>query len=73
MANNIIYKPHCGKCGALIDEDVSFRKIHMDSKNFKILHFESAEVYPYVCKECGTIFECIEIKEPKQLPTEHFN
>ena len=67
MASNIVYKPHCGKCGALIDEDVSFRKIIMESDPFA---YETGEVYPNVCQKCGAIFECIEIKPPTLLPTE---
>ena len=42
----------------------------MKSNEFRPFAFDTYEIYPNVCKVCGAIFECIEIKQPKLLPTE---
>ena len=51
----IIYKPHCGKCGFPID-----------TSEYEIT-YQDVYVYPNKCAHCGTIFDSIEIRLPKQL------
>lgn len=68
---SIVYKPHCSKCGALIESKISWKKIIEDVESNKFLKREFAEVHPFRCKACGEVFECIEITPPEEQPTEH--
>ena len=52
----IIYKPHCGKCGAIINQEIAY--IRYDGGFI--------ETEPYKCTYCGEIFETIEIPMPKE-------
>ena len=67
----IVYKPHCSKCGALIESKISWKKIIMDVGSDKLLKLEAADIHPCGCEACGEIFECIEITPPEELPTEY--
>ena len=69
----IVYKPHCGKCGAVINTKVAYNKIVIES--YKNLHLpkETIEVFPSRCECCGQAFNMIEILLPEQLSTEYLN
>lgn len=53
----IIYKPHCSKCGAIIDQ-VTYRKI-TELGNF-------IDIEPSRCPRCREVFETIEIPIPEE-------
>lgn len=62
----IEYKPHCGKCGALIDEEVTYRNIVIEGKSIRDYSYLSGIVIePYRCSYCGEMFDRIEVKIPK--------
>lgn len=63
----IEYKPHCGKCGALINEEVTYA--HIINESSTISNYSSlsdVEINPWRCSYCGEIFNLIEIKMPKE-------
>lgn len=66
----ILYKPHCAKCGALIEGDIMYRGLiervvsHSSYQNSLVM------VYPDKCKCCGEPFNSIEIPLPKELDPE---
>jgi len=63
----IEYKPHCGKCGALIDEEVTYRNIVIEGKSIRDYSYLSGIVIePYRCSYCGEMFDRIEVKIPKK-------
>lgn len=63
----IEYKPHCGKCGALIDEEVMYRDIVIEGKSIRDYSYLSgAVIEPYRCSYCGEIFNRIEVRPPKK-------
>jgi DNA-directed RNA polymerase subunit RPC12/RpoP len=63
----IEYKPHCGKCGALIDEEVTYRDVVIEGKSIRDYSYLSgAVIEPYRCSCCGEIFNQIEIRIPKK-------
>lgn len=55
----IIYKPHCGKCGAIINQKVTY--IRYDGG------FIDTE--PSKCAYCGEVFGTIEIPIPEEMNT----
>jgi DNA-directed RNA polymerase subunit RPC12/RpoP len=62
----IEYKPHCGKCGALIDEEVTYRDVVIEDKSIRDYSYLSGVVIePYRCSHCGEMFDRIEIRIPK--------
>ena len=62
----IEYKPHCGKCGALIDEEVTYRNVVIEGKSIRDYSYLSdAVIEPYRCSYCGEMFDRIEVKIPK--------
>ena len=62
----IEYKPHCGKCGALIDEEVTYRNVVIEGKSIRDYSYLSGVVIePYRCSYCGEMFDRIEVKIPK--------
>ena len=67
----IVYKPHCGKCGSLINEKVAYNNIVIESESCKNLPQETIEIFPSRCERCGRVFTMIEIQPPEQLPTEY--
>lgn len=67
----IVYKPHCDKCGALIDEKISYRNIIFGPTSNSDLAGQWIDVFPTKCEHCGQPFSTIEIPIPKQEPTEY--
>jgi DNA-directed RNA polymerase subunit RPC12/RpoP len=62
----IEYKPHCGKCGALIDEEVTYRDVVIEDKSIRDYSYLSGvAIEPYRCSHCGEMFDRIEIRIPK--------
>ena len=62
----IEYKPHCGKCGALIYEEVAYRDVIIEGRAISDYSYSNdIEISPYRCNNCGAIFNQIEIKMPK--------
>ena len=63
----IEYKPHCGKCGALIDKEISYRDIIIESRaSSDYLYPSDIVIEPYRCDHCGEMFNLIEVKMPKK-------
>ena len=65
--SKIIYKPHCEKCGSLIDQKVQFRRTEVNIGNR--LRYRSADYTfnPYQCKNCGAIFDSAEFQPPEEV------
>ena len=69
----IKYIPHCSKCGAIIDEKISYKEIQLDNDDAKIYHRyikydnKITLVSPQRCTKCGAVFDCIEIAPPKKI------
>jgi predicted Zn-ribbon and HTH transcriptional regulator len=62
----IIYKPHCARCGATINEEVTYRKLETRiTKNF-LYSGGFIEIEPNRCENCGEMFGTIEIPIPKE-------
>ena len=59
----IEYKPHCGKCGALIDEEISYRNIIVEGR---LINPSGIVIEPYRCKNCGELFNIIEVAPPNK-------
>lgn len=63
----IIYKPHCAKCGAIINDEVTYRRLETRIKNSYLLHYSGLiEIEPNRCASCGEVFETIEVPMPKE-------
>lgn len=63
----IEYKPHCGKCGALIDEEVTYQDVISEGRAISDYSYSNGiEISPYQCNNCGEMFDKIEIKMPKK-------
>ena len=63
----IIYKPHCSECGAIIEARPMCEKIKLiplEGCHPRLLDDEYTNIYPQICKSCGTYFDCIEITPP---------
>jgi hypothetical protein len=64
----IIYKPHCAKCGALINDEVGYHKrITIEHNMGNYLNREPYDIQPNRCKVCGEYFSTIEIRHPTEL------
>lgn len=62
----IIYKPHCAECGALINEEVTYRRLEpLIPTNF-LYSYNFFEIEPNRCESCGEWFETIEVPMPKE-------
>lgn len=59
----IIYKPHCGKCGAIINQKVIYREVKEEICKNCLSYF--VDIEPDRCAHCGNVFETIEIPIPK--------
>lgn len=68
----IVYKPHCSKCGAVINDEVMYKKIKLEAEKGIGWCFgdEYTNIYPMKCKTCGAYFNCIEITPPINLTKE---
>lgn len=66
----IIYKPHCGKCGFPIDTskyEILYQKVY-EYVNEKMLAGKvDTIIHPCSCANCGAPFNSIKIPMPKQL------
>ncbi len=62
----IVYKPHCGNCGAPINDDVSYQDIYERLTESALAHRVFTEIQPYRCYCCGVPFNCIEITPPEK-------
>ena len=62
----IIYKPHCSKCGAVINQEIAYRINTDESRKTLFLSYFS-EIDPNRCPRCGEIFGTIKIIMPKEL------
>lgn len=69
MEASIVYKAHCSVCGALINEEVNFKKISR-MYDAEITPYRcDVEITPYRCKACGAYFSKIEIRLPQEQKT----
>ena len=69
----IIYKPHCSKCGAVINDKVMYKTIELVKLEKGIgwcFGNEYTSIYPSHCEVCGEYFDCIEITPPINLTKE---
>lgn len=66
----IIYKPHCSKCGAVINDEVMYETITLPLDKYNPFNYEYTNIYPTKCKTCGEYFDCIEIIPPMNLTKE---
>lgn len=63
----IEYKPHCAKCGALINREITYQDIIVEGKTISdFSHVAGIDIDPCKCENCGEIFDHIEIKMPKK-------
>ena len=62
----IIYKPHCGKCGAIINQKVTYRGIAEEIKRANSYSGCFISIEPNRCACCGEVFGTIEIPLPKE-------
>lgn len=63
----IEYKPHCAKCGALINEEVTYRDVVIGGRAISdYLYSDGIEINPGRCNNCGEMFNKIEMKMPKK-------
>lgn len=66
--SKIVYKPHCEKCGALIEEKIQYRRIVIELPNHVFYRYapEYYEFDPYKCKNCGAVFDSAEVPLPEE-------
>ena len=67
-STSIIYKPHCGKCGALIEDNIMYKGVTECIETANLYKETGISIHPDRCKCCGNSFNVIEIPLPKQLP-----
>lgn len=60
----IVYKPHCSNCGAIIYDEITYIE-HVIINN-KITNITPIDIFPYKCPCCGKYFDSIIIKPPKK-------
>lgn len=60
----IIYKPHCSKCGAIINQKVTYRKAVEEVAKNRLYYY--IDVEPNRCACCGEVFGTIVIPMPKE-------
>ena len=67
--SKIIYKPHCEKCGAIIEQKIQYKRIvPEDNIDIPRVHYLiSYEFYPYRCENCGATFDSAEIRLPEEV------
>ena len=63
----IEYKPHCAKCGTLINAEVTYGKIIHRNRNLMLRLLDDIEINPRRCNNCGEIFDGITIRPPKEV------
>ena len=58
----IVYKPHCSNCGAVINDEIKY----IINKIKNITPITPIDIYPCKCPCCGKYFDSIIIKPPKK-------
>lgn len=61
----IIYKPHCSKCGAVINQEITYKIVGEIGKTHLFGRY-LVGINPIKCARCGEVFETIEIPMPKE-------
>lgn len=64
--SQIVYKPHCSKCGALISSEIAYTYFNQ-SVAHNLLRRVIVEIEPSVCQECGTLFDTITVIPPREI------
>lgn len=59
----IVYKPHCSNCGAVINDEIKYIEHVIINK---IKNITPINISPYTCPCCGKYFDSIIIKPPKK-------
>ncbi len=61
---SIIYKPHCSKCGSLIEEDIKYQELLTESQD----GFYSSRYFfvPGICPNCGEVFKDLKVMLPEK-------
>lgn len=59
----IVYKPHCSNCGAVINDEIKYVEYAIINK---IKNITPIDIFPYKCPCCGKYFDSIIIKPPKK-------
>jgi len=62
----IIYKPHCGKCGAIITQEITYRRVAEEIAKNCLYSGYFIDIEPNRCPCCGEVFGTIEIPIPKE-------
>lgn len=64
----IIYKPHCSKCGEVIDGEISYTE-YTNPFDPKIREFRSfdSKISPEICVHCGEHFTHAEFVPPTKI------
>ena len=67
--SKIVYKPHCERCGALIEQKIQFKRnmIKLDNLIPPLYASENCEINPYLCEICGAVFDSIEVRLPEEI------
>ena len=65
----IEYKPHCSKCGKLINDEIAYQEIFTGYGYTltKLLMDKVTDIYPVRCQCCGEPFDCIGYTPPRKL------
>lgn len=61
----IVYRPHCEKCGALINQEIQLKRFVYETGN---LHLPTSyyEFTPFRCKHCGEVFDSAIFRQPEE-------
>lgn len=62
----IVYKPHCSNCGAVINDEIKYIEHVIINKIKNITPITPIDIFPYKCPYCGKYFDSIIIKPPKK-------
>lgn len=62
----IVYKPHCSNCGAVINDEIKYIEYTERVIINKIKNITPIDIFPYKCPCCGKYFDSIIIKPPKK-------
>ena len=69
----ILYKPHCAKCGALIEGNITYKGVIERVHDSELYRESLIMINPDKCKCCGEVFTDFEIPLPRELnPEEMF-
>ena len=59
--SQIVYKPHCSNCGAVIYDEIKYIEHVIINK---ITNITPVDIFPYKCPYCGKYFDSIIIERP---------